>query len=174
MNHSPSLNGYFVKLNHEITLTGTNDEVKTLGEKLLEDESVIMTLNVPDDSPAPYDGYLVQIQFVSSHGPLQLEINEGVLIIKGSPEKRRQFAKSLLQTAREPGKGAGVVKRRLQIKYEPHHQFLAATTLTVNINIIDLSFDCGEVDLPEVESPTLPRSQRRMGPDFHINTVYKN
>jgi hypothetical protein len=180
MNPTPHLplNGYFVA-QKELTLAGTVSEVRLLIPEILHgDTTKSITLAVPDDPPAPYDGYLESIQIVGSDGLVQIEFADATLIIKGSAAARKLFATYLFQEINTLDHPLNFIERPIKLTNCPDCPFLATDSLALVLNIVRLGpeyndADISEQDIPKTKAITCKPNQRPFynGLDSMIGTI---
>ncbi len=185
MPHCLSVIGYYAGQN-EITFAGIKEDIIHLANEAdYNGPSKAIPFYVPDDSPAPYDGFLRGIRFHSAPGLLRFAVVSDFLVITGSPQFRQRFAATLLQATEETKFEGNDIERIVEIQYYPQHPFLAAASLAVTVNIIgcgkenarilsarDEKFDWAEMerfvlfDLPVVDATSL--SARTGGHYSHV------
>jgi hypothetical protein len=147
MQHCISVIGFYTDQN-EITFAGTKEDIDLLARELdFNEASKTISFYVPNDSPAPYDGFLKGIRLCSAPGPLQTTIASDFLVITGSPKSRRQFAIALLQIIRESQAKKSYVEHNAKIRYYAQHPFLAPTSLLLIVNIIGCGLETNDVQI---------------------------
>jgi hypothetical protein len=83
------------------------------------------SLSVPDQSPAPYAGYITSLQIESSSGNVLLTRSAARLTIRGAPEKLAILADNIDFLAVQPNQPKSVrLREHVHIEYYPGHNYL--------------------------------------------------
>jgi hypothetical protein len=170
MQHCISVIGFYTDQT-EITFAGTKEDIALLARELDFDEvSKVIPFYVPDDSPAPYDGFLRGIQLCSAPGPLQATIASDFLVITGSPKSRQQLAIALFRVIRESRSKRNPVEHIAKIQDNPQHPFLASMSWPLIVNIIGCGIETNDVQAGWNQQFEWVEIERRLVFDLPIAT----
>jgi hypothetical protein len=170
MQHCISVIGFYTDQT-EITFAGTEEDMALLARELdFKEASKAIPFYVPDDSPAPYDGFLRGIQLGNAPGLLQATIVSDFLVITGSPKSRRQLAIALFQVIRESRSRKNYVEHTARIQDNPRHPFLASISWPLIVNIIGCGTETNDAQVGGGQHFEWVEIERRLLFDLPIAT----
>lgn len=122
---------------HELILAGTSNDLPYLARALvLEPPSQQVLLHVPDDNPAPYQGFIKGIQIVDTPHRIQIQRREDLLIVNGALRFRRELAYELMRIASRLGHVSTFIEKHIRIYHYLDHPFLEPSSHMLVISIV--------------------------------------